>query len=165
MGEALTRWTVRLAVACYLARVVLDLPGGRTRTWTTRTQHVRWFWTAGCILLVVHILCAFGFYHRWSHQAAYRHTAEQTAAVTGLDWGGGLYVNYAFALFWAVDVAVWWRRGRQFPCRSRGYLTALHSVFALMMINATVVFGPPFWRWLAPAVLLLLAIAYLRRRR
>ena len=28
----------------------------------------------------------------------------KTAAVTGLNWGGGVFVNYAFLVLWAADV-------------------------------------------------------------
>ena len=37
-----------------------------------------------------------------------KNSARQTAEVFGLDWGGGLYVNYAFTAAWVADVA--WRK-------------------------------------------------------
>ena len=165
LGETLTRWTVRLAIACYLARVFVDLRSARSRRVAGLARKARWFWTAGCALYVLHVVCAFGFYHEWSHLSAYRHTAEQTATVIGIHWGGGLYLNYAFTVFWLADVAAWWCRDVELPYRSPGYFWTLHGVFAFMMINATVVFGPPLWKWTAPVIGLALLIAFLVRHR
>ena len=167
-GEFLTAWTVRLAVACYLTRVAVDLhsagrPGARSQAF------IRWCWTAGCALYLVHVACAFGFYHDWSHAAAYRHTAAQTAALTGIDSGAGLYVNYAFTLFWLGDVVLSWRAAaadRPAPAyRSRTYFWLLHAVFAFLVFNATVVFGPPAWRWAAFPIATALLAAFLTRNR
>ena len=41
---------------------------------------------------------AYNFYYGWSQTAAYRDTARKTAEVVGLDWGGGLYINYVVLL-------------------------------------------------------------------
>ena len=168
LGEALTRWTVRLAVACYLIRVVLDVVHARRTGGVGIARQARWSWTVGCALYLLHVVCAFGFYHQWSHEAAYRHTARQTAEVIGIAWGGGLYFNYAFTLLWILDLAAWWLRDLDSPYRSSPYFWTLHGVFAFMMFNATVVFGPPFWRWLAGIIALLLmviaVVAHIRAR-
>ena len=55
-------------------------------------------------------------------------------------------INYAFSLFWVIDVGQWWLRGPSWPYRSRIYYAILHGVFAFMVFNGTVVFGPPAWR-------------------
>ncbi|REJ95009.1 MAG: hypothetical protein DWQ34_07325 [Planctomycetota bacterium] len=162
LGEILTRWSVRLAVGCYLGRVLLDVAFGRSGRGMAAKRRL---WTAGCVLYLLHVACAFTFFHNWSHADAYRHTAEQTAAATGLNWGGGLYFNYAFTLLWVFDTVRWWLGGLTAPVRSTAYFRLLHAVFAFMMINATIVFGPPIWRWLAPAVLAAFGFAYLARRR
>ena len=85
-GEALTRWTVRVAVALYVAALAL-------RGVAHRPAAARLAWTAGLIAFLLHVGCAFHFYHGWSHRAAYEATARQTADTVGLAWGGGLYVN------------------------------------------------------------------------
>ena len=163
--EALTRWSVRIAIACYLTRVLIDLRSVRNRRVASLASKTRWVWTAGFIFYMIHVICAFGFYHEWSHQEAYRHTAEQTAAVIGIHWGGGLYFNYAFTIFWLADVITWWCRDVELPNRSPTYFWILHGVFAFMVINATVVFGPPIWKWAAPVVVLVALIAFLSRHR
>jgi hypothetical protein len=159
VGEALTRWSVRLAVACYLGRVGLDLGVWPTRFKSARIRRARWLWTAGCVFYLVHVLCAFAFFHAWSHERAYRHTASQTAAVTGIEWGGGLYINYAVTAIWIFDVCAWWIGGPPWPYGRRIYCWTLHAIFAFIVFNATVVFGPPFWRRIAlPALAVVTAI-------
>jgi hypothetical protein len=147
-----------------VARVFLDLSAWGRAPEVTRRSTARWFWTIGCALYLLHVAAAFAFFHDWSHTAAYRHTAEQTAHVTGLEWGGGLYVNYAFTLFWLVDTACWWLVGIDWPYRSRAYFVALQGVFAFLMFNATVVFGPPYWRWIG-LVVVAAAVALVARNR
>ncbi len=164
-AELVTRWTVRLAVACYLGRVAIDL--GLLCDWASQSpgKIARWLWTVGCLFYVAHVICAFAFFHEWSHNFAYAHTAAQTEALTGFRWGGGLYLNYAFTLFWLADTIGWWARDVNSHYRIRGYFWSVHAVFAFMVFNATVVFGPPVWRWVAPIVGAALAIVYFQSRR
>lgn len=156
-AHPLTLWLARACVAFYaLALLILvrdrDLSRNRFRLW-------RAAWSAACLLLIVHVLAAFHFEHGWSHAAALKHTAEQTARVTGIDWGGGLYFNYAFLILWAVDVGSLWRRHS--PRRSA--LRRATDIACLFMIfNATVVFGPRWW--IGPMVTVGLITVVLRRR-
>jgi hypothetical protein len=148
--ELLTRWTVRLAVGSYFGRVLLDLWMWRSGA-LRRANLARRVWTLGCCLYILHVVCAFAFFHAWSHDHAYRHTAQRTQSLTGLDWGGGLYVNYALTAWWIGDTLAWWIGGATLPYRSGFYLGALHAAFAFVVVNATVVFGPPMWKWIAVA--------------
>src|SRR5689334_14734844 len=80
-GELWTRWTVRLAVALYVLSLMLrGLAHGRRDAliWSRNC------WTAGCWAYLLHVVCAFEFYHHWSHADAYEFTAEQTAEVVGV---------------------------------------------------------------------------------
>jgi hypothetical protein len=160
-GEQWTLWTVRLAVACYLGRVLRDAAGWPT---DSAVRQARWLWTLGCGLYLLHVACAFHFFHGWSHAAAFEHTADQTAAVVGWYWGGGLWVNYAFTALWVGDVLVWWTRPASAHPRSIWAYWLVQSVFAFLVVNATVVFGPPFWRWVALGFLLVVwVVRHLRR--
>src|SRR5207244_1685286 len=98
-GELLTRWTVRGAVSLYLLALVVRYCAAVRPAWL---RTARWLWTAGYVALVIHVFCAFQFFHHWSHAAAYAATARQTEQVVGLNWGGGLYVNYAFMAVWGA---------------------------------------------------------------
>lgn len=145
-AQILVRWTVRLAVGCYLVRVLRDLRFGRRAGPGWSVDGARIAWTVGCICLWIHVAAVFHYHHQWSHAAAYRHTALETTHVTGMDIGGiGLYINYLFLAWWTADAALWWIKGgrwlNQHPC----YFAALHAIFAFIMFNATVVFGPAGW--------------------
>lgn len=108
---------------------------------------------AGLALLVVHIALAYGIRHDWSHDAAVRATAQQTAAVYGLDWGGGIYVNFLFAMAWAVDVWL----------RPPAIHWALRLLYLVIIVNAAVIFVPGPRRWLG--VVLVLALIWIWRPR
>ncbi len=149
----MTRWTIRIALACCVAALAAP-PDSRLR---------RACWTLGCLLCLAHVAAAFHFYHGWSHAAAYAHTARRTAEVLGLDWGGGLYWNYAFTAAWAGDV-LWMWLGR----RPRWFAVAVQVFLAFMAFNAAVVFeaGPVRWAGLVGAGALAVRwISALRARR
>jgi hypothetical protein len=102
---------------------------------------------------------AYHFYHNWSHAAAYRETARQTAEVTGLDWGGGLFINYALVIGWVIDVALWRLRGLDAYRKRPRWLAAAWQGFLLFIIfNATVVFKTGPLRWIGLGLCLWLAV-------
>jgi hypothetical protein len=164
-GELLTRWTVRLALALYVLGLILRArAAGRVR-WQSLA---RLAWTAGYLAFLLHMVCAFQFYHHWSHAAAYEATARQTAETVGLAWGGGLYANYAFAAVWALDACWWWCRPEHYQGRPRVIEWAVQCFLAFIVFNATVVFGKGTIRRLGLAACLCLVVAlgyaaYVRR--
>ena len=158
-GTAIILWTARFAVALYLGRLLLR--AGSTTRFPSVTEAA--VWSCGAIVFLTHVAAAFQFAHGWSHAAACEHTARQTAAVTGLDWGGGIYLNYAFTLWWVVDVIavlVAARRQRPLP---PGYRRLADVFFGFMVLNATVVFGARWW--LVVAVVWLILWIVVRRKR
>ena len=153
-GELLTRVAIWLALAGYaIGASFYLLSRGRLR-WE---MVARTAWTAGCVSLLAHVGCAYHFYHNWSQAAAYRETARQTAEVTGLDWGGGLFINYALMAGWILDVA--WRRGGldAYRNRSRWLTVAWQGFLFFMIFNATVVFKTGPLRWIGLGLSLWLA--------
>jgi hypothetical protein len=143
MGELATRWTIRLA----LSLAVLAVWSAATAASESRGRRTRALWTAACGCYLAHVACAFQFYHQWSHAAAYRRTALDTAALAGLDWGGGLYVNYLFTLLWTGDVAWWWLAEDSYLRRPACLSWVWHASFAFIAFNGAVVFakGPAMW--------------------
>ncbi len=141
-GEGLTLWTVRLALLLCAAVWTGRLPSGAARL----------AWTAGCLLYLAHVVCAFHFYHAWSHAAAYDETARRTEELFGLRSGGGLHLNYLFTLLWAGDVLWWWLAPASHEGRPRAAAWALHGYMAFLAFNATVVFGTGPVRWAGLAV-------------
>ena len=160
-GLALTLWTARTAVAGWFG---LLLQGPRIDS-ASHFRLARGLWTGGALAMAVHVLCAFGFVHGWSHSAAWEHTARRTAEVTGLEWGGGLFFNEAFLLWWLFDAATLWRSPVPAWRRSLWYEIVLHAWFAFLMINATVVFGHPGWRIAGLVGAAALFVAYVYRKR
>lgn len=161
-GEFLTRLAVWIVLACYaISSAVFALSHKRWK-WDSVA---RLAWTVACIALLVHVAGAFHFYHRWSEDSAYRETARQTAAVTGFNWGGGIYVNYAVVLFWIVDVTWWWR-GLDAYRRRPGLLVVLWQTFLMFVLfNATVVFKTGPLRWIAVCTALALVCVWLHSWR
>src|SRR5437016_6180143 len=98
LGMLLTKWTIRLALVCYVAY----LAGGLSRLNHRRPRTAIAIWTLGCLLFVVHVICAFHFYHQWSHAIAWRFTAERTKRLMGVEFGAGLYFSYLFLVLWVV---------------------------------------------------------------
>jgi hypothetical protein len=98
----------------------------------------------------------------WSQDAALRDTARQTQAVTGIEVGAGLFVNYAFVLVWLAEVAWWWASPIGYRRRSRVLDRAVRVVFLFMFVNGAFIFVNAPERWLGAAVLLAVAATWYR---
>lgn len=157
IGDFIVRWTARLAVACYVSRLICDisrLPGTRGQ------RTARCWWTLGCACFVIHVAAAFHFEHRWNHTAAYEYTSTRTTELTGWNSGAGLYVNEAFLCLWLADTVLWWRNLNWSQNRYAYWL--VQGIFGFLMFQATAVFGPLFWRPIVLAVSVILVILSLR---
>lgn len=165
LEESLIVWTARLMVLCYLLRCWLDWriqPDEKREQ--TRNQ-CRRLWTCGLLLYLSHVVAAFLFIHNMSHQQAYQHTAERTTQVVGLNWGGGIYVNHLFLIFWLVDTILWWSQGVDYPYQSKLYYLCLQTIFAFMFVNATVIFGPQHWQVIAICLVVTVILTGVFRKR
>ena len=152
LGPLLTAATIWGALITYTlaesSRVQLIPPLGRERG--------RNLWSLGCMLYVAHVASAFQFQHGWSHDAAYAHTADQTEAVVGVVWGGGIYVNYLFTALWIEEVVWWWVAPASYHARAPGVRSAVRAVFLFMIVNGAVVFVDGPMRWLGVGVVAVL---------
>lgn len=131
---ALTIWT---ALALYAV-------GEYGRARRPPAAWARPVWLLGALAYLGHVTAAFGIHHDWSHAAAYAHTAAQTEAYFGLDWGGGIWMNYAFTVIWVAE-GLWWQLApAHYARRPPALATAVRSTFLFMIINGAVVFvnGP-----------------------
>lgn len=153
VGMLITIWLVRVSVAFYAIAVyrVVDLPPREQRTDSVK----KWCWMLSWAFCVAHVIAAFHFIHKWSHDAALKHTAEMTERVVGVHWSGGLFINYMFLAWWGVDAV------RQLAGQRTSL--SLHLVAAFMMFNATVVFGPKWWGVPAAILVGLLLMAFRNR--
>src|SRR5262249_130341 len=88
--------------------------------------------------------------------AAYEETARRIEEMMGVYWGGGLYLNYLFAILWTADVVCrWWNPVCSPPRRIQ---IAIQVYLAFIAFNASVIFGSGMIRRLGlrPSVLLLI---------
>jgi hypothetical protein len=104
------------------------------------------------VLLVVHELLALGVSFGWNQSLARRRIAEQTLAVTGVDFGGGLAVNYIAAIVWTADVAWWWLAPASYLRRPRWIGVGLWTFLAGMFFFGAVVFAAGWTRTVAAAM-------------
>ena len=152
--ELLTRSTIWLSIVAYTIGCLV-FAGARRLTW------VRFAWTIGCAALVAHFISAFNFYHSWSHQSAYVDTARQTAEVFAINWGGGLFINYAVAILWTADVVWWWIAGVNSYRRRPWWLTLTwHGFLIFIIFNAMVVFKNGLTRWFGLVICLTLCLSW-----
>lgn len=160
-GQTWMIWSVRLSVIFYLLRLFLFLRNGTLQEWRARVPSTTelLLWTSGCVCYIAHVALAFEYEHHWSHQSALQHTAEETARVTGIARGEGVWVNYLFTIIWVADVArLSVARIRNKPTWKRIDL-GVQFFFAFIVFNATVVFGPTLYRILAVPIGLALYLA------
>lgn len=149
-------WTIRLACIFYclaLAQII-------------RRRPARVYWTIGCAFYLAHVAAAFHYVYHWSHSVAVQETARQTQAIFGMNWGGGVWFNYAFTVIWSADAFWWLAAPKSRAARSAWLNTAIHSYLAWMFINGAIVFptGPTRWVAAAAAVVLLLAKVFFPAR-
>ena len=155
-GDLLTRLFIWLALAAYAIATALIVRCDSARA--------RWAWTLGCGFYFAHVVCAFAFFHHWSHAAAYVETARQTRELVGWDWGGGIFANYLFTVVWLADVLWWWLAPAAHARRSRAATALLHGFFFFMVFNGTVVFGNGPVRWYGAAICAWVAWLWVRAK-
>ena len=160
-GEFLTRATVWVTLGGYFIGEAARLVSRGRPRWE---RLARLAWTAGALSLLAHTAFAFHYYHAWSHSAAYRETARQTAEVTGMDWGGGLFINYALIAAWLIDVVWWWRGLDVYRRCPKFWAAAWHGFLFFIIFNATVVFKTGPLRWIGLALCATLILLWWRSR-
>jgi hypothetical protein len=156
-GEFFTRMTIWISLCGYALGAGINLLAKQNDKWQLRA---RWAWTIACLALLVHVVCAFHFYHNWSHASAYLETARQTGEVTGSYWGGGLFINYIFIAIWVLDTFWQWRGIEAYRQRPLAVTIIWQSILIFMVFNATVVFKTGLLRWLGLALCLGLTLLW-----
>ena len=154
-AEDLARWSARAAFVLYISALAF---------WP-KEKRVRWLWTMACAAMLIHVGIAFDQVHHWSHHAAYEATASQTASVTGLNWGGGVYANYTLLLVWLADVLWWWGNPESYAKRPRSATWSIHGFLAFMWFNAAVIFAHGWMRWAGWVGFLILAATMSHRSK
>jgi hypothetical protein len=79
-----------------------------------------------------------------------------------MNWGGGLFVNYAVAILWISDLAWWWIAGVSSYRRRAWWLVLIwHGFLIFIIFNATVVFTNGLTRWIGLLVSLCLCVSWI----
>ena len=130
-GLAATLWTARASAVFYGIALILIARKER--------KSARILWTLGLTIYLIHVWCAFTYFYDWSHALAYRETARQTAELFGVNWGGGLYLNYLFTAVWLADCIWWWTDRESHRTRPGWVAVGLQAFLAFMFVNATIV--------------------------
>jgi hypothetical protein len=154
IATIITKATVWLALLCYTGAI---LSRGLHNQTLMRTM-----WLAGCVFFLAHVAAAFHFFYHWSHAFAVEDTRAQTMALTGVNFRGGLFFNYLFALIWLIDCAGFLHGGKLFQETHVVWRRVLHTFFIFMIFNATVVFGHG-WAKPAGGVVCVVALFALRK--
>jgi len=141
-------WTIRLAGIFYFIALLQ----------MTRRRPARLYWTIGCALYLAHAAAAFQYAYHWSHALAVHDTARQTEALFGVNWGGGIWFNYAFTAIWTGDALWWLIAPKTRAARPRWLNTAIHWYMAFMFINGAIVFPQGPARWIAAAMAVALVL-------
>ena len=167
LEEEMTRWTIDLALIDYVLALIVGLRSAGVPCESTRISRdenvARGLWTAGCLLLWLHILLVFHFYHDWSHTNAVEHTAQETAAIVGIKFGSGVWFNYVFAAVWTADMVWWHLSPLSYRHRSPWISGLIHFYLAFIIFNATVVFKTGPLRWAGIIATVLLAMLWIRK--
>lgn len=159
LGEQWTRNTVRLSLAYYAAAAFLML-SLRAEDWAANGRAVRLarlLWTLAWLAYVIHLACAFHFYHGWSHTNAVEHVRQRARV------GEGIFVSHLFTLLWTLDVAWWWLATRRYTARAAWIGWVLHAFMSFVVFNGTVVYETGAVRW-GGAVYFVVAAVLLARR-
>ena len=159
LGELLTRGTIWISILAYTVGCV-SFAVLRKKPYVDSITRLAW--TVAVLALSAHYIFAFQFYHAWSHDAAYIETARQTAEVFHVNWGGGLFINYALLVLWMTDVGWWWLRELN-SYRRRPWLLILfwHGFLIFIIFNATVVFKDGKLRWVGLLICVSLVVSWL----
>jgi len=126
---------------------------------------MRWraAWMAGALLALTHSVAAFGFFYQWSHATAERLTTAQSAALTGVSFSGGIYVNYLFLAVWLADAFWWWLRPDTYDARPRAVSIAVRTFIFVIIVNGAIVFADGAARAVGIASTAVVVLAQARR--
>jgi hypothetical protein len=157
--DLLLRATAWSSLAAWAASEALRVPGTALRDEQARTT-----FTLGVLALLLHTGLALHGRHAWSQADAMHAIARQSAEVTGIAFGGGLFVNYAFVAFWLAEAFWWWRAPSGFLARSARARWSSRAVYLFMFANGAIVFGHGPVRVFGTIAILAVCVCWYRAR-
>ncbi|MFT7633258.1 MAG: hypothetical protein ACI87E_004313 [Mariniblastus sp.] len=177
-----TRWSIRSALLCLWASLLLRQIASRPKTSTGDAPTIapendrepkplarevaKHLWLLGSFASLLHAITTMVFFHGGSHELAFEDTAQKTEQLLGIRVGLGIYCNYAFVIAWLFD-AIWWiSSSRSYLTRHRAITWTVIGFLLFIAINGAIVFEQGIVRWVALAGLVQLSLtAWLMNRR
>jgi len=156
MTQVAVFWTIAAATLAWAF-------GDACRLLRRQLAVARLVWTAGAVAFVIHSVSAFVLLYDGSHGRALAETARQTAAMTGVDSGAGLYVNYLFLAIWIADCAWWWTVDPGAGGRFSRLGWARVGFFLFMFINGAVIFADGWMRTIGLVAVIAVTGAFVAR--
>ena len=101
--------------------------------------------------------------HGWSHGAALEATARQTSDMFGLNWGGGVYVNYVFAAVWIAELLAWRQWPAGYESRPGWIRWSLRVFYLVIIISGAIVFAAGWRRVIGLAIVATVAVSWMRK--
>jgi hypothetical protein len=101
----------------------------------------RTWWTLAALLTLIHSIVAFFVFYDGSHARAQAETMKQTAALTGVNFSGGIYVNYGFLATWLGDAAWWTVSPISYHSRPAWLSHLIHGFIFFIIVNGAVIFA------------------------
>ena len=155
-ADFLIQWSIRVSVIMVYSRLIYRLWQGNSEQ-THQHRHEYYLWLAGFLLLVLHVGLSFHFVHHWHHSNAWNRTATETENLIGVRRGDGIWANYLMLTLWGMDLFRLHKAKKSVRVPSLAVDRTVAIFIGFMFINATVVFGPLGYRYLAlPAFFLAL---------
>ena len=146
-GETIARLAILVSTATWAWAEVLKIRRPE------RVKPARRVWTFSLVLMFLHAIVAFDVGYGGSFEVAVAETARQTKAVTGIDWGGGFFLNFLFLAAWLVDAVWWWVTPLAYSRRPAILERGRLAFFVFMFFNGAVLFAGPVARTIGiPAV-------------
>jgi hypothetical protein len=122
--------------------VVFATIAGGVITWSlAEVMRSRALWTMAALLTIVHSVAAFLVFYDGSHVVAQEQTTRQAAALTGVEFAGGIYINYLLLVVWAGDVVWSWLAPTSYASRPMWLHWSVHGFIFFIVFNGAVIFA------------------------
>ncbi|MEM9940392.1 MAG: hypothetical protein AAF939_02305 [Planctomycetota bacterium] len=159
---SLSVWSIRISLLWMFATLAILI--FRRMSHPTWSELARSSWLLGSFFSFLHASLTMGFYHRFDHNLAWEHTANQTQRMMGVSVGVGIYFNYLFVIIWMADALWWVGSPNSYLKRSKILNRIVYGYLLFIAVNGAIVFETGPTRWASIVGFSILLAGYLRKR-